>query len=310
MRHFLIDTDTASDDAIAILMALREPSINVEAITVVAGNCPLDVCVRNALITVEKANTYAPPVYVGRSAPMLRSLITAEIVHGQDGMGDMNLPDPMLKPTPGHAVNAIIDTARRFPGELEVVTLGPLTNLALALLMEPKLENWIKRVYVMGGGGLGPGNMSPVAEFNFMVDAEAVHVLLSSKVPKSIVGWDVCQAHDAYIHPQDIERLKASSELGRFAVRCNETLIQFNLQLGHEGFDLPDPTTVAAALYPEMVTRQFEAYTYVDHQSDKGYGQFVVDFQRLTTEEENATIVAALDGQMFKDKLIELLADQ
>ena len=90
------------------------------------------------------------------------------------------------------------------PGELEVVTLGPLTNLALALLMEPQLEDWIKCVYVMGGGGLGPGNMSPVAEFNFMVDAEAVHVLLSSRVPKSIVGWDVCQAHGRLHSPRRI----------------------------------------------------------------------------------------------------------
>ncbi len=309
MRHFLIDTDTASDDAVALLMALREPSIRVEAITVVAGNCPLDTCVRNALITVEQAGTYEPPVYAGRPGPLMRPLFTAEFVHGADGMGEMDLPDPALMVAPGHAVDAIIETARRFPGELEVVTLGPLSNLALALLKEPALADWIKRVYVMGGVGLGPGNVTPVAEFNFYVDAEAVHILLNSSVPKSIVGWDVCLIEEAFITPTDIQRLNALGKLGRFAVRCNASLIEYNRTFGKDGFDLPDPTTVAAALYPEMVMRQLEAYSYVEYQSDRAYGQFVIDHQHLTNQPENTTIIAAIDGNMFKEKLLELLAE-
>jgi len=178
MRHFLIDTDTASDDAVALLMALREPSVRVGAITVVAGNCPLDIGVRNALISVELAGTYAPPVYAGMSQPLLRELVTSEHVHGQDGLGNMDLPAPASEKQSGHAVDKIIEMAHCFPGELEIITLGPLTNLAMAILKEPSLPDLIQRVYIMGGAGLGPGNITPVAEFNFYVDAEAAHLVI------------------------------------------------------------------------------------------------------------------------------------
>ena len=223
MSQFLIDTDTASDDAVALLMALREPAVRVEAITVVAGNCPLDTCVRNALITVEKAGTYTPPVYAGRDKPFMRALFTAEFVHGDDGMGNMDLPDPVLKKQDGHAVDAIIETARKFAGELEIITLGPLSNLALAILREPEICRQVKHVYIMGGGGLGPGNITPVAEFNFFVDAEAAHIVLASDMQKSVVGWDVCYS-ETFINRDDMRKLNDLSELGAFAVRCKPVI--------------------------------------------------------------------------------------
>lgn len=307
MRHFLIDTDTASDDAVALLMALREPSIRVEAITVVAGNCPLDTCVRNALITVERAGTYAPPVFAGMTRPLLRDLFTAEWVHGQDGMGDMNLPAPSLEPTPGHAVDRIIEMARRFAGELEIVTLAPLTNLAMALLKEPELPALVKRVTIMGGAGLGPGNVTPVAEFNFYVDAEAAHLVLQSALAKTVVGWDVCMG-EAFIERADIDRLNTLGPLGEFAVRCNAALIAYNQGWGKDGFDLPDPTAVAVALDPTLVTRQFEAYGYVETRSEQAYGQFVIDPYQMLGKAPNAAIVAEIDARRFKHMLFRLLS--
>jgi purine nucleosidase len=307
MRRLLIDTDTASDDAVALLMALREPSVKVEVITVVAGNCPLGTCVRNALFTVEKAATYKPPVYGGMQSPLLRELFTAEFVHGEDGMGNMDLPPPTLSEQSEHAVDIIIDTARRFPGELEIITLGPLTNLAMALLKEPRLPEWIKRVYIMGGAGVGPGNITPVAEFNFYVDAEAAHIVMNSKLSKTIVGWDVCVGK-TFIDRADIEHLNSLGPLGQFAVRCNASLIDYNKKWGKDGFDLPDPTTVAVALYPTIVTTQFDAFGYVEFRSEKTYGQFIIDLLQLTSEPPNAQIVTEIDAVVFKETLFHLLS--
>ena len=307
MRHFLIDTDTASDDAVALLMALREPSVRVEAITVVAGNCPLVTCITNALICVEKARRYQPPVYAGMDRPMLRPLMTSEFVHGEDGMGNMALPAPDLHAAETHGVDAIIETARRFAGELEVVALGPLTNLAMALLKEPRLAGWIKRLYIMGGAGLGPGNITPVAEFNFFVDAEAAQVVMSSSVAKTVVGWDVCM-DESFINQADIARLNGLGPLGQFAVRCNASLIEFNKGWNKDGFDLPDPTTMAVALFPSIVTREFDAHGLVEYKSEQCYGQFVIDRHKLTGQADNVSIVTEINPADFKQLLFRLLA--
>lgn len=307
MRHFLIDTDTASDDAVALLMALREPAVKVEAITVVAGNCPLKTCVKNALISVEKVDTYSPPVFAGMTQPIFRELFTSEFVHGQDGMGNMNLPSPILEKQPGHAVDMIIEMAHSFPGELEIITLGPLTNLAVALLKEPKLPDLVKRTYIMGGAGLGPGNITPVAEFNFFVDAEATHLVMKSKLAKTVIGWDVCMA-ETFINQPDIAYLNSLGPLGEFAVRCNASLIEFNKGWGKDGFDLPDPTAVAVALYPDIVSKQFDAYGYVEYKSEQAYGQFIIDQLQLTRKPHNVTIITEIDAHRFKQKLFQLLS--
>lgn len=307
MRHFLIDTDTASDDAVALLMALREPAIQVEAITIVAGNCPLHTCLKNALVTIEVAGTYYPPVFIGMGKPLMRKLYTSEFVHGDDGMGNMDLHDPSLKPQTTHAVDMIIEMARKFPGELEVVTLGPLTNLAMAILREPALPELIKMVYVMGGAGFGPGNITPIAEFNFYVDAEAVHVFLTSELNKTIVGWDVCYT-ETFIDQYDIDKLNGLGKIGQFAVRCNASLIEFNKNWGKDGFDLPDPSTIAVALYPDIVTESGEYYTYIDYQSHQGYGQFVIDQYGLLNQAHNATIVSKIDAVEFKQRIFKLLS--
>jgi purine nucleosidase len=288
-------------------MALREPSIKVEAITVVAGNCALPICLKNALFTVEQAGTYCPPVFAGLTAPFMRPLFTAEAEHGKDGMGNMNLPEPHLKCEQGHAVDAIIETAHEFAGELEVITLGPLSNLALALLKEPGIAKEIKSVTIMGGCGLGPGNITPLAEFNIYVDAEAAFVVIDSGLNKTVVGWDVC-CSETFINPDDIDHLNALGSLGRFAVRCNASLREFNLRWGKDGFDLPDPTTVAAALYPDMITHQFRAYGMVDYKSENAYGQFMIDKDHLLGKDANVNVVTEIDAQQFKQKLFQLLA--
>ncbi len=307
MRHFLIDTDTASDDAVALLMALREPSVRVEAITVVAGNCPLELGVKNALISIEKAGTYAPPVYAGMSQPLFRELVTSAYVHGKDGLGNMDLPYPASEKQSGHAIDVIIEMAHRFPGELEIITLGPLTNLAMAILKEPTLPDLIKRVYIMGGAGLGPGNISPVAEFNFYVDAEAAHLVIQSKLAKTVIGWDVCMT-DGFLDSSDISHLKSIEPLGEFAVRASVLLIEFTKGLGRDGLGPADQTAVAVALYPEIVTKQFDSFGYVEYKSEKAYGQFILDQFQLTEKPHNVTAITNIDSKQFKEKLYKLLS--
>lgn len=308
MQKFIIDTDTASDDAVALIMALREPSIRVEAITVVAGNLPLELAVKNALISVEVANTYQPPVYPGMAKPLLRELYSSEFVHGADGMGNMALPDPQISAEKEHAVDAILRIIAESAEPLELITLGPLTNIALACLKAPDTMRKLKGITIMGGAGLGAGNITPVAEFNIYVDAEAASIVFNSGIPIFLVGWDVSMG-TTFINTEDIERLlKGGSKIAEFCVRCNHSLQEFNLQRIHKhGFDLPDPATVAARLYPDTVLETFDAYAYVEYKSESAYGQVVIDAMNLLEKKPNVKVCKALDGPRFKQHLFRLV---
>ncbi|HHE51849.1 MAG TPA: nucleoside hydrolase, partial [Candidatus Acetothermia bacterium] len=216
MRHFLIDTDTASDDAVALVMALNYPDVQVEAITVVAGNVPLKLGVQNALYTVERCQSDVP-VYAGLGKPLLRPLQTAQFIHGQDGMGEIGLPLHGRVPAPGHGIDMIIDTIQRFAGEITLVTLGPLTNIAVALHRDPQIAELVKRCVIMGGIGLGHGNIVPAAEYNIWVDPEAAKIVFESGLPITMVGWDVSQKH-ATFDDEQAEELRSLSSLGEFCV--------------------------------------------------------------------------------------------
>ncbi len=308
MKRFLIDTDTASDDAVALILALREPQIKVEAITVVAGNVPLPLAVKNALTAITVANTYQPPLYVGMARPLLRDPFTAEFVHGQDGMGNMALPEPDICPQPEHAVDALERIIEENPGQLELITLGPLTNIAMLCLKAPETVKKLQRITIMGGAGLGPGNITPVAEFNAYVDAEALHIVLHCGAPIFLVGWDVSMG-TAFISAAEAEQLlNSGSEIARFCIRCNQSLQAFNFKrLNKHGFDLPDPATVAAAIYPDIILETFDAYTCVEYKNDSSYGQVIIDQMNLLSQPPNATICRAIDGPKFKQRLFQAL---
>ena len=176
MHSLVIDTDTASDDAVALMMALRHPDIEVAAITVVAGNVGIDQAVQNALYVVELSGK-AVPVHAGAAVPLVQELTTAQDVHGHDGMGDIGLPVRGRTPAGGHAVDVLIDTFLARPGEIDLVTLGPLTNVALALTRAPELAGAVGHCYIMGGTGAGHGNVTPLAETT------------SGRIPKRPPSW-------------------------------------------------------------------------------------------------------------------------
>ncbi|MFP4323829.1 MAG: nucleoside hydrolase [Anaerolineales bacterium] len=307
-RRILIDTDAGSDDAVALVAALRDPAITVEAITVVAGNVPLPQAVHNTLLCIDMAGTYAPPVYAGRAAPLLRPLFTGEFTHGEDGLGDMGWPPPSGAPAEGHAVDAMIRLAAQWAGTLEIVTLGPLSNLALACLRAPEFAEQVKSVTVMAGTGTGGGNVTPLAEFNLYVDAEAGHIVLHSGLPLTFVPWDV-STEATFITQADLDTLAAkTTPSADFCVRCNAKLKDYNWATwGKVGMDWPDPLTLICALYPEIITETLTTYAAIEHKSEMAYGQMMIDPYELLERTPNTVLVRAVDAARFKELLFARL---
>ena len=248
MRKFIIDTDTASDDAVALVMALRQPDIDVKAITVVAGNVPLPQALQNALYTVELCGA-ATPVYAGCAKPILRQLETAQEVHGNDGMGDIGLPLQGRAPAAGHAADALRRVINEHAGDITLVTLGPLTNVALALVREPELADRVTECYIMGGIGSGHGNVTPTAEFNIWVDPEAAKIVYESGMNITMVGWDISWKYATFDAGQAADIRCVGTPLAEFMVDIQATLTEFSKSENLlPGFDLPDPITMAAAI--------------------------------------------------------------
>ena len=306
MRRFLIDTDTASDDAVALVMALKHPEVAVEAITVVAGNVPLEYGVQNALYVVERCGLDVP-VYAGIAKPLLRPLETAQFCHGEDGMGDIGLPLRGRRPAAGHASDVLIETIRRFPGEVTLVTLGPLTNVAAALIRDPDIAKLVARCVVMGGIGYGYGNIVPAAEYNIWVDPEAAKIVFHSGLPLTLVGWDVSHHHATFTDEQ-ADKLRELSSLAAFCIDIQRSLRRFGIEyLKQEGFDLPDPIAMAVALDPDVATRVTRRYVDIETGSELTRGATVVDHLRVTEYAANADIVLEASRDRFLALLRETL---
>src|ERR1700685_2461814 len=260
-QAMLIDTDTASDDAVALIMALRSASERVIAITTVAGNVNVQQATRNALYTTDLCGV-STPVYQGAGKPLARSLVTADWFHGKDGLGDHGYPAPRRSAEKQHAVEAIISLVRSNPGIL-LVTLGPLTNIALALAEAPDLVGNIGRAVIMGGAPCCEGNVTPAAEYNMWVDPEAARMVFRSGLPIELVGWQLCRGA-AVLAPPDIQFVNGlGTELAKFAVECNSTARKaYHTQTGEDGISLPDPVAMSIALDPSI------AYEWSQHYVD------------------------------------------
>src|SRR5215475_12002593 len=238
-RTLLIDTDGGSDDAVALIMALQSSDIRVPAITVIAGNVPVEQATQNVLYTVElcKAET---PVFAGAGKPLVRELVTAQWFHGRDGLGDHGYAPSWRQVDAAHAVDAIIQTVVANPG-IEILTLGPLTNLALAINREPRIVKAIGRCIVMGGAPCCEGNVTPAAEYNIWVDPEAANTVFRAGLPLEMVGWHLCRS-TAALNKEDIARILAlGTPLAEFAVHCNSFAADaYRRQTGETGISLPD----------------------------------------------------------------------
>jgi purine nucleosidase len=285
-RKILIDTDTASDDAVALIMALRSPKVSVLAITVVAGNVAVEQGTRNALFTVELCDSTVP-VFTGAAAPLTRPLEDASWFHGQDGLGDHGYQPTKRVAESGSAVDAMVRVVEANPG-IELITLGPLTNLALALRQAPNLAANVSRCVVMGGAPGCEGNVTPAAEYNFWVDPEAARVVLRSQLPIELVGWQLSRGA-AVVNGPEIEKILAlRTRFAEFAIRSNDTAARaYRTQTGEEGVALPDPTAMAILLDPALSL--VSSNHLMDVQVDSGItrGMSVVDRLNVAHDARN-----------------------
>jgi purine nucleosidase len=285
----LIDTDTASDDAVALIMALRSPLVRVLAITTVAGNVAVQQATRNALYTAELCGSEVP-VFMGAEEPLNRPHQPAHWFHGRDGLGDHGYPPPKRSPEKLPALEAIITTIECHPG-LVLVTLGPLTNLALALQLNPGIAANVSRCVIMGGAPCCEGNVTPAAEYNIWCDPEAARIVLHSGLPVELVGWHLCRG-DAALNPDDIKQvLSFGTPQARFAIECNSRAQEaYFEQTGEHGISLPDPVAMSIALDPTIVTGQSEHYVDVETSSELTLGMTVVDRLNVAGNERNRAV--------------------
>jgi purine nucleosidase len=288
-RNILIDTDTASDDAVALIMALRSPAVRVAAITLVAGNVSVEQGTQNALYTVELCDS-SVPVFTGAAAPLTRPLEDASWFHGQDGLGDHGYRPVKRTAEREFGVDAMIRTVRENPG-IEMITLGPLTNVALALRQWPELAANVSRCVVMGGAPCCEGNVTPAAEYNFWADPEAARVVLRSQLPLELIGWQISRG-EAVVNAQEIEQILAlQTKFGEFTVRSNDTASGALLkQTGEIGIALPDPTAMAILLDPALSLMSSDHY--MDVQIDNGItrGMSVVDRLGVAEDGRNRSV--------------------
>ena len=210
-----------------MLFGLLWPSVALEAVTVCCGNVYLEQANRNALYTVELAGRSDVSVYAGAARPLVRDLVTAHYVHGADGMGGANFPEPTLSLAKGHAADAIIELSHRHAGELEIIAQAPLTNIALALLLDPELPSRVRRLWVMGGSNNRLGNITPAAEFNFYVDPEAAHVVLSAGFELTLVTWDLCVDFGIFLREELQPVLDMKTKLSEFYLQVNRGVWEF-----------------------------------------------------------------------------------
>ena len=288
-RVFLIDTDVASDDAVALIMALRAPDVRVVAITTVAGNVGVQQAARNALYTVGLCGANVP-VYVGTEKPLNRAHQSATWFHGRDGLGDHGYPPPRQSPGKLHAVDAMIAAIEANPG-LVIVTLGPLTNLALALDRNPGIAAKIGRCVVMGGAPCTEGNVTPAAEYNVWVDPEAARVVMLSGLPVELVGWQTSRG-EAVLNEAAIARIQGfNNPVARFAIECNSRAREaYKEQTGEDGISLPDPVAMSIALDPTIGSQWSGHYVDVEIQSELTRGMTVVDRLNVAADERNQAV--------------------
>jgi purine nucleosidase len=296
MRNFLIDTDTASDDAVAIIMALAEPSVRVLGLTTVAGNVDLKQATRNALLTAEICNSDVP-VFAGADKPLSRPHDHAHWFHGKDGLGDRGYPAPKRKPEREHAVDAIVRLAKAEPG-LTLVTLGPLTNVALALEREPELAERIGRCVVMGGAPCCEGNVTPAAEYNIWVDPEAARAVFRSKLKIEMVGWHVSRG-PSVLNDDEVAAIEAlGTAKAKFAIETNSAAREaYRVQTGEVGLSLADPTAMAVALDRSIGLSWSRHRVAIECDSALTRGMTVVDRLNVTSDDSNAEVWEAAAGQ-------------
>ncbi|MCK0166427.1 nucleoside hydrolase [Jannaschia sp. S6380] len=301
-QKIIIDTDPGQDDAVAILLALASPELDVLGITAVAGNVPLDLTARNARVVCELAGRPDVPVFAGCDRPMARDLVTAEHVHGKTGLDGTDLPDPAMPLQDRHAVDFIIDTLRtEAPGAVTLCPLGPLTNVATALSRAPDIADRIARIVMMGGAYFEVGNITPAAEFNIYVDPEAARDVFACGAPITVLPLDC--THKALTTRARNDAFRAAGRVGQAVAGWTGFFERFDMEkYGSEGAPLHDPCVIAWLLRPDLFDGR-EVNVEIEVDSPLTRGMTVADWWGVTDRTPNALFIGDMDADGFFDLL-------
>lgn len=302
-QKIIIDTDPGQDDAVAILLALGAPELEVLGLTVVAGNVPLSLTLRNALQICELAGRPDLPVHAGCEEPLEGRLITAEHVHGESGLDGVELPEPTMPVAPGHAADFIVETIRREPaGSVTLVPIGPLTNIAEAFRRAPDVSGRVGRIVLMGGGTFG--NVTPAAEFNIHVDPLAAAEVFASGANLVVLPLDA--THKALTSRDWIETVRSAGPVGAAVAGWTSSYERFDREkYGAEGAPLHDPCAVAWLIDPTLFTGR-RVNVEIETGGQWTRGMTVADWWGATDRAPNALFIRDLD----RDGLFRLLADR
>ena len=307
-KPIIIDCDPGQDDAVMLLLALASPeALDIRGITAVAGNVPLALTARNARLICELAGRAEVEVYAGCPRPLVREPITAEAVHGATGIDGFDMHEPSRPLAPGHAVDFLVDTLMAAAEDsLTLVPTGPLTNVAMAMVKEPRIVPKIREIVLMGGAMREGGNTTPAAEFNVLVDPHAAHVVFRSGCPIVVMGLDV--THQALTTPARLEAIRA---LGNQAGTAVAAMLSFYSRhdvdkYGEPGAPLHDPCTIAYLLQPELFQGK-PVNVEIEIGSDLTMGASVVDFWGVSGRPANSTWMHAIDAEGFYALLTERL---
>ncbi|MDQ2691457.1 MAG: nucleoside hydrolase, partial [Chloroflexota bacterium] len=285
------------DDALAFLLALASPEIQLEALTTTQGNVTLEKATQNALSVLELAGMSQIPVSAGSVLPLVQPLRASAHVHGESGIGNSRLPAPKAKPVVGHAVDYLIEHVMAEPGEISIFPIGPLTNIAMALRKEPGFAKAVKQLVIMGGAILEYGNITPLAEFNIYVDPHAAHIVFHSGIPITLIPLDV--THKCLLKQEHIDRLvKIDSPISRFIRDAVEVYLEASFRLGYEGSALHDPLTLATIIAPELLTLK-EYYVDVDISGGVAMGKTFADILNVTKKPANMSVAMDVRGEEF-----------
>lgn len=308
-RKIIIDTDPGQDDAVAILLALASPEeLEVLGVVAVAGNVGLHHNANNARKVVELSGRHDIPVYAGCSRPLRRQLVTAEHVHGDTGLNGPDLPEPSIALQPQHGVDYLVETIMASdPGTITLCTLGPLTNIAMALVKEPRIAERVAELVMMGGAYFEVGNITPAAEFNVYVDPDAADIVLRSGIPIVIQPLDV--THMMQSTPERLAAIKAiGNRTGQAVYDMLSFSEGFDLQkYGWAGAPLHDPTVIAYLLQPDLFEGR-RCNVSIETASELTLGMTVTDYWHVTDKPHNATFMRSGNAEGFYKLLTERLA--
>ena len=302
--RILFDTDPGIDDACAILLALASPELTVEGLSVVHGNCSLEQATVNALSVLELANAAHIPVARGSELPLVQPSLLAPETHGDTGLGYAKLPEPRAKPISQHAVDFLIEKILGAPGEITLVAIGPLTNVALAIRQEPRIAEALKEIIIMGGAIRYAGNTTAVAEFNTYVDPHAAHIVFHAGIPATLVPLDV--TYQCILAPDDVRRLQeVKSPITQFVADATRFYMEFHDEYQQiDGCVINDPLALALTFAPELCTYQ-ELPVDVDLSGGISMGKTVADFYNYTKQPANLKVALGVQARDFIDLFVK-----